>query len=148
MIIGLENKMENMKIDIMNIVTKQLDSLKFQQKLLKEQESLCIFCPKCRDSHPPKECPLNLKETNKCAICAEDHITEKCPSILGLKAVFTGGQPKAEYLYAMGERRNWPQVGIGIALEFSPHYFSYNSHAYSYPSSHQQWKYGNKYQHG
>lgn len=30
MIIGLENKMENMKIDIMNTVTKQLDSLKFQ----------------------------------------------------------------------------------------------------------------------
>jgi len=29
MIIGLENKMENMKIDIMNTVTKQLDSLKF-----------------------------------------------------------------------------------------------------------------------
>ena len=54
MIIGLENKMENMKIDIMNNVTKQLDSLKFQQKLMKEQESLCIFCPKCRDKHPPK----------------------------------------------------------------------------------------------
>ena len=36
MIIGLENKMENMKIDIMNTVTKKLDSLKFQQKLMKE----------------------------------------------------------------------------------------------------------------
>jgi len=29
MIIGIENKMENMKIDIMNIVTKQFYSLKF-----------------------------------------------------------------------------------------------------------------------
>ena len=61
---------------------------------MKEQESLCIFYPKCRDKHPPKECPLNLKENNKCAICAEDHITEKCPSILGLKAVFTGDSLK------------------------------------------------------
>ena len=38
MIIGLENKMENMKIDIMNVVSKQLDCLKFQQKIIKEQE--------------------------------------------------------------------------------------------------------------
>ena len=54
MIIGLENKMENMKIDIMKIVAKQLDSFKFQQKLMKEQESLSIFCFKCRDKHPLK----------------------------------------------------------------------------------------------
>ena len=47
MIIGLENGMENMKIDIMNTISKQLDSLKFQQKLVEEQESF-IFCPKCR----------------------------------------------------------------------------------------------------
>lgn len=30
MIIGLENKMENMKIEIMNTINKQIDSLKFQ----------------------------------------------------------------------------------------------------------------------
>lgn len=29
MIIGLENKMDNMKIEIMNIVSKQIDFLKF-----------------------------------------------------------------------------------------------------------------------
>jgi len=29
MIIGLENKMDNMKTEIMNIVSKQIDSLKF-----------------------------------------------------------------------------------------------------------------------
>jgi len=47
MIIGLENKMENMKIDIVNTVTKQLDSLKFQQKLMKEQESQDHITKKC-----------------------------------------------------------------------------------------------------
>ena len=82
--------------------------------------------------------PLNLKETNKCVICAEYHVTEKCPSIPGL-AIFTGGQPKVEYLYAMGARRNWPQVGIGMDFEFSPQYFGYNSHAYFYPNTNQQW---------
>jgi len=38
MIIGLENKMENMKNEIMNIVSKEIDSVKFQQKLVEEQE--------------------------------------------------------------------------------------------------------------
>ena len=33
-IIGLENKMDNMKTEIMNIVSKQINSLKFQQKIV------------------------------------------------------------------------------------------------------------------
>ena len=53
----------------------------------------------------------------------EDHVPEKCRSIPGLKAIFTGGQPKAEHLYTMGARRNFPWVGAGMAPEFSPHYF-------------------------
>jgi len=108
MIIGLENKMHNMKIEIMNIVSKQRDSLKFQQKLVEEQDSLSIFCPKCRRNHVLRECPLYIKETNKCAICAENHATKKCPSISRLEVVLKGGQPKAESLHVMGAQRNWP----------------------------------------
>ena len=102
MIIGLENKMDNMKIEIMNTISKQIDSLKFQQKLVEEQESLSIFCPKCRRKHLLRECRLDIKETNKCAICAKNHATEKCPSIPRLKVVLEGGQPEAESLHAMG----------------------------------------------
>ena len=42
MIIVLENKMDNMKIEIMNTVSKQIDSLKFQQKLVEDKEILSI----------------------------------------------------------------------------------------------------------
>jgi len=97
-----------MKIEIMNAVSKQIESLKFQQKLVEEQEPLAIFCPRCRRKHPLRECPLDIKETDKCAICAENHATEKCPSIPGLKAILEGGQPEAESLHAMGAQRNWP----------------------------------------
>jgi len=84
MIIGLENKMDNMKIEIMNTVSKQIDSLKFHQKIEKEQESLSIFCPKCRKKHLLRECPLDIKETNKCAICTENHaIVKNVPTYLG-----------------------------------------------------------------
>ena len=95
-----------MKIEIIYTLSKQIDSLKFQQKLVEEQEILFIFCPKCRRKHPLRECPLDIKETNKCAICIENHDIEKCPSILGLKAVLEGGQPEAESLHVMGAQRN------------------------------------------
>lgn len=43
--------MENMKIEIINTVSKQIDSLKIQQKLVYEQEYLSTFFPKCRKKH-------------------------------------------------------------------------------------------------
>jgi len=64
---------------------------------------LFIFCPKCRKKHLLREFPLDIKGTNKCANCTENHAIEKCPSIPGLKVVFEGGQPEAESLHAMGE---------------------------------------------
>jgi len=80
--------------------------LKFQQKLVEEQEMLSIYYPKCRRKHPLRECPLNIKETNKCGISADNHATEKCPSIPVLKVVLEGGQPESESPHAMGARRN------------------------------------------
>ena len=85
MIVGFENKMDNMKIEIMNNVSKQIYSLKFQQKLVEEQESLSTFCPKCTKKHLLREFPLDIKGTNKCAIFTGNHATEKCPSIPGRK---------------------------------------------------------------
>jgi len=150
MIIGLVNKMDNMKIEIMNTVSKQIDSLKFQQKLVEEQESLSIFCPKCRRNHFLRECPLDIKETNKCVICTENHATEKCPSIPGLQAILEGGQPEVQSLHVMGARRKWLQVSLGMAPEPPLHYFCYNAHSYSYPnnSRSQHWQHGNQYYYG
>lgn len=101
MIIGLENKMDNMKIEIINIVSKQIGSLNFQQKFVEEQDSLYIFCPKCRKKHLLRECTLVIEGTNKCEICIENHATEKFPSIPGLKNVLDGGQLEAESLHVM-----------------------------------------------
>ena len=77
MIIGLENKMENIKTEIMNTVSKQIDPFKFHKKLAEEQESLSIYCPKCRKKHLLRECPIDLKVVNNCVICAGKHPTKK-----------------------------------------------------------------------
>lgn len=100
--------MGNMKIEIMNTVRKQIDYLKFQQNLEKEQESLSIFGPKCRKKHALRECPANMKSSNKCVICAENHATKDFPSIPGIKVVLEGEHSEPESLHDMGARRNWP----------------------------------------
>ena len=96
---------------------------------------MSIFCPKCRRKHLLRECPLDIKETNKCAIFTENHATEKCPSITGLKVVLEGGQLEAKSLHAMGAQRNWPQVSASMVPEPSPHLFGYNAHSYCYPNT-------------
>lgn len=108
MIIGLENKMDNMKIEIMDTVIKKIGSLKFKKKLVEKKETLFIFYSKCRRNHPLRECPLDIKETNKYTISIDNYTTEKCPSLLGLKFVFEGGQPEAESLHA------WEHEEIGL----------------------------------
>jgi len=92
MIIRLEKKMDNMKTEIMNNVSKKIDSMKFQQKFVEEQDLLSIFFPKCKINHPLRECPLDIKETNNCEICADNPTIDKCPSIPGLKFVLEEGQ--------------------------------------------------------
>lgn len=88
MIIGLENKIDNMKIEIMKIVIKQINSLKFQQKLAEEQSSLSIYCQKYRKKHLSRECRTNVKVVNTYVICAGKHSINECSSILGLKETF------------------------------------------------------------
>jgi len=95
---------------------------------------LSIYCPKCRRNHPLRECRLDIKETNKCAICADNHATKKCPSIPGLKSILQGGQLEAESLHVMGARRNWPQLSAGMVPEPPSIFFGYNAHSYSYPN--------------
>ena len=111
---------------------------------------MSILCSRCRRKHPIRECPLDIKETNKCAICADNHAMDKCPSIPELKLVLGGVQSKSESLHAMRERRNWTQVSAGMALVPPPYFFGYNAHPYSYPNTchSQHWQHGNHFHHG
>jgi len=62
---------------------------------------LSILCPRCGRKRPLRECPPDIKETNKCSICAENHATKNVPPHLGL-VVIEGGQPKVESLRVEG----------------------------------------------
>lgn len=95
MIIGLQNK-------IMNIFIKQLYSLKFQHKLVEEQETLSIYHQNCRKKHLLRQCPADVKSANTYVICAGKNPTKEIPFIPGLKEKFEGENLVLEPLCVMG----------------------------------------------
>lgn len=57
--------------------------LRTQKNKKAESVSLSIFCPRSRNKHALRECPLeNIKI---CVICEETHAKKYCPSTPGLK---------------------------------------------------------------
>jgi len=90
----------------MNAISKKIDSLKFQQKLVEEQEALSIYCPNYRKTHILRECPPNSKSDHKCVISLGKHAIEECPSIPGLKETFEGENYEPEPLHTMGTHKN------------------------------------------
>ena len=50
---------------------------------------MSIFCPRCRTKHTQRKCPLN--NISICHICTEEHLTDNCPSLPGLQAIYKSG---------------------------------------------------------
>jgi hypothetical protein len=103
--IELGNLLENFKIDILNTISSQLDTIKIKRKQEEENATLAIFCPRCRKRHPEKECPHNVIEI--CGLCIEYHHTNEFPSLPRLKSIFKGGGETHETSYP--PKRPWRQ---------------------------------------
>lgn len=85
--------------------------------------ALFILCSKCRNKHPLREFPLN--SVHVCLICELDHATEKCPSLLGVKASMKVTNKEVEVVYLITQRRQWQPRGKGMNSQFSPAAFKY-----------------------
>ncbi|MCY6524931.1 hypothetical protein, partial [Actinobacillus pleuropneumoniae] len=70
--VELGNLLDRFKIDILNTLSSQLDSLQDKNKD-GDELALIIFCCKCRKEHPLQECPL--KKVKTCNICEKNHST-------------------------------------------------------------------------
>ena len=91
------NTLEDFKSEILQTLALQLDTMNIRRKQEEAERSLAIFCPRCTRKHPRNECPLSIIEV--CLFFEENHAIEKCPSLLGLKAVYQGGEAMPEKLY-------------------------------------------------
>ena len=63
---------------------------------------LAILSPRCTRKHPPNECPLNVVEVF--LVCEENHATNKCTSLPGLKSIYQGGEGGPEQLCFINKR--------------------------------------------
>ena len=95
--IELGNLLEKFKIDIICTISSQLDTLNIKRKL--EDESLTIFCARCRKKHPAKYCTLN--NVKVCAICAENHEIEIFPLLPGLQVIYKEESKPVEPIFQM-----------------------------------------------
>jgi hypothetical protein len=66
-----------------------LDTLKIKKKQEEENATMSIYYPRCRRKHSSRECPLD--NISVCGFCIEDHVTEKCPSLPSLLAIYRSG---------------------------------------------------------
>ena len=89
----LGNLLENFKIDILETISADIDSINIKKKF--EDETLAIFCSRCKKKHPIKSFPLNA--ISVCGVYIENHETDDCPSLPGLQAIYKGtGEPTAQ----------------------------------------------------
>ena len=104
--------MENFKTDILGTLTTQIDIMQAKQKQMEAEQNFAIFCPRCRKKHSHKECPLDTVQT--CAICTKDHLTESCPSLPGLKAVYKEVEEEPKLVYLLNQRCQWQPRQSGM----------------------------------
>jgi hypothetical protein len=103
--VEIGNLLEGFKTKMLISFASQIDTLQIQKKQAKAEASLSIFCSKCRDNHPRRECPLDKKPI--CTICDKDHETQQCPSLPGIKATLQPTDEEVEAVYLLTQRRQW-----------------------------------------
>ena len=95
--------LEDFKSEMLQTLAMQMDTLHIKRKQEEAKRALAIFFPRCTRRHPRNECPLNSIEV--CSVYEEDHSTDKCPSLPGLKAVYQGAEGVSEQIYYINQRR-------------------------------------------
>jgi len=95
--------LENFKSETLQTLAMQMDTLHIKRKQEEVERALAIFFPRYTSRHPRNECPLNSIEV--CSVCEENHSTDKCPSLPGLKDVYQGAEGVTEQLYYINQRR-------------------------------------------
>ena len=97
------NQMEDLKSEMRQTITMQLDTFRIQQNKEEAKKALAIFCPRCMRKHPKNECPLHAVEV--CFVCEDDHPTNQCSTLPRFKAMYLGTEVATEPLYLLNQRR-------------------------------------------
>ena len=99
------NLLEEFKTKMLSSFASQIDTLQAKKKQAEEEVALSVFCPKCRDKHPLRECPLD--KIPICTLCEKYHETQQCHSLPGIKAALQPTEEEVEVVYLLTQRRQW-----------------------------------------
>jgi len=95
--------LEYFKSDMLQTLALQLDTMNIKRKKEEEERALAIFLPRCTRRHPRNECSLNCVKIR--SVCEENHSTDKCPSLPGIKAAYQGAEGVTKQLCYIHQRR-------------------------------------------
>jgi hypothetical protein len=124
--VELGNFLEYFKIEILGTLSSQLDTIKIKKKQEEENVALTSFCHQCKKMHPPRDFPIN--SVHICDIFVEDHDMKIFPSLLGLRAIYKGGNNTIEPSLQTSPKKPWQPHVQGMTQEPFPQFFpSYNS---------------------
>ena len=80
--VELGNLLENFKTNLLSTLSSQIDTLQVKKKEEKEP-ILSIYCSKCRNKHPLRDCSLDSIQF--CGFCLETHSVAHCPTLQAMK---------------------------------------------------------------
>jgi len=126
------NLLEEFKTKMLSSFASQIDTL-VKKKQAEVEVALDIFCSKCRDKHPIRECPLD--KVPICTICERDHETQQCPSLPGIKAALQPTEEEVEVVYLLTQRRQWQPREEGMNSNMP---FTSSNRWKNYPSFNQE----------
>ena len=89
--------------------------MQVKQKKAESEQNLAIFCPRCRNKHSDKECPLDIVQV--CAICTKYHSKESFPSLPGLKAVYKEVEEETKMAYLLNHCCQWQPRQTGMPID-------------------------------
>jgi len=89
------NMLEDFRSEMMQTLSLQMDTMHIKRKQEEVERALVIFYPRCTRRNPRNGCPLNSIEIY--SVCEENHSTNKCLSLTGLKVVYQGVEGVTEH---------------------------------------------------
>ena len=100
--------LEYFKADLLSTLGTQFELLKtkkIQEQQDEQDQSLSIFCTKCRKKHPLKECPLNSVQI--CGLWAENQKIDECSRLKELQATRVEEIQNMDSLYLLAQKIPW-----------------------------------------
>ena len=109
----------------MHTLALKMDTMQVKRKQEEAKRALAIFFPRCTRKHPRNECPLNVIEVF--LVYEENHATEKCNSLHGLKVVYQGGEAMPEKLCFINQRRPQGPQPYQRGIQSAPYSYYHNN---------------------